>query len=92
MASIKVILWKHDKKINDTFPIAIRITKNRKTKYIFTGKYIKEKDWDLKNSKVKKSYPNSAYLNNFLISKLAEANKTLLELEAGDKVVSSKNI
>lgn len=92
MASIKLLLWKHDKKKNETFPIAIRITKDRKTRYIFTGKYIKEKDWDPKNSKVKKSYPNSTYLNNFLISKLAEANKTILELEAEDKVVSSKNI
>jgi integrase len=92
MASIKILLWKHDKKKNDTFPIALRITQNRKTRYIFTGKYIVEKDWDASASKVKKSHPNSARLNNFLITKLAEANKTLLTLEVEDKVVSSKNV
>jgi len=92
MASIKILLWKHDKKKDDTFPIALRITKNRKTRYIFTGKYIREKDWDALNSKVKKSHPNSARLNNFLIAKLAEANKTLLDLETQKKVTSSKQV
>lgn len=92
MASIKILLWKHDKKKDDTFPIALRITKNRKTRYIFTGKYIREKDWDVLNSKVKKSHPNSARLNNFLIAKLAEANKTLLDLETEKKATSSKRV
>ncbi len=92
MASIKILLWKHDKKKDETFPIALRITQNRKTRYIFTGKYIKEKDWDVSNSKVKKSHPNSARLNNFLIVKLAEANKTLLDLESENKVTSSKQV
>lgn len=92
MASIKILLWKHDKKKDDTFPIALRITKNRKTRYIFTGKYIREKDWDSLNSKVKKSHPNSARLNNFLIIKLAEANKVLLDLEAKKDAASSKQV
>jgi len=92
MASIKILLWKHDKKKNDTFPIALRITQNRKTRYIFTGKYILEKDWDEKNARVKKSHPNSTRLNNFLVKKLAEANKTLLDLESEDKFISSKQV
>ncbi len=92
MASIKILLWKHDNKKDGTFPIALRITQNRKTRYIFTGKYILEKDWDDKASKVKKSHPNSTRLNNFLINKLGEANKALLDLEAEDKVISSKQV
>jgi len=92
MASIKIILWKHDKKKDGTFPIALRITQNRKTRYIFTGKYLFEKDWDTLASKVKKSYPNSTRLNNFLLTKLQEANKTLLDLETEDKTISSKQV
>ena len=92
MASIKIILWKHDKKKNDTFPLAIRLTQNRKTRYIFTGKYIFEKDWDTSTSKVKKSHPNSTRLNNFLLTKLKEANKILLDLETEDKSISSKEL
>lgn len=92
MASIKIILWKHDKKKDGTFPLALRITQNRKTRYIFTGKYIFEKDWDVLASKVKKSYPNSMRLNNFLLTKLKEANKTLLDLETEDQTISSKQV
>jgi integrase/recombinase XerD len=92
MASIKIILWKHDKKKDGTFPIALRITQNRKTRYIFTGKYLFEKDWDASASKVKKSYPNSTRLNNFLLTKLKDAHKTLLDLETEDKTVSSNQV
>jgi integrase len=92
MVSIKIILWKHDKKKDGTFPLALRITQNRKTRYVFTGKYIFEKDWDASASKVKKSYPNSTRLNTFLLTKLKEANRTLLDLEIEDKTVSSKQV
>ena len=92
MASIKIILWKHDKKKDGTFPLALRITQNRKTRYIFTGKYIFEKDWDVLASKAKKSNPNSARLNHFLLTKLKEANKTLLDLETEDQTISSKQV
>lgn len=92
MASIKILLWKHDKKKDGTFPIALRITQNRKTRYIFTGKYILEKDWDDRSSKVKKSHPNSTRLNNFLINKLGEANKALLDLESENKYISSQQV
>lgn len=92
MGSIKIILWKHDQKKDGTFPLALRITHNRKTRYIFTGKYIFEKDWDAAASKVKKSYSNSTRLNNLLLTKLKEANKTLLDLETEDKSISSKQV
>lgn len=92
MASIKILLWKHDKKKDGTFPLALRITQNRKTRYIFTGKYVFEKDWDSSASKIKKSHPNSTRLNNFLLTKLQEANKKLLDLEAKDKIISSKQV
>ena len=92
MATIKLILWKHDKKKDNTFPLALRITENRKSRYIFTGKYIKEKDWDLTTSKVKKSHPNSTRLNHFLMTKQVQASKKILELETEDKLVSSLNV
>lgn len=92
MASIKVILWKHDKKKDGTYPLALRLTQNRKTKYIFTGKYILEKHWDKNTSQVKKSHPNSAWLNSFLLTKSAEANRALLDLEAKEKYISSSEL
>jgi integrase len=92
MASVKIILWKHDKKKNGTFQLALRITKNRKTRYIFTGQDLFEKDWDATACKVKKSHPNSTRLNNLLFKKLSEAQATLLEVETSDKNLSTQQI
>lgn len=92
MATVKILLWKHYKKKDNKFPIAIRITKDRKTRYVFTGKYVAEKEWDSVNSKVKKSHPNSARLNNYLLKKLTEADDALLEATSQDELVTSKQI
>ena len=92
MASIKIVLWKHDQKKDGTFPLAIRITQNRKTRYIFTGKYILEKDWNEDLGKVKKSCPNSARLNNFLLKKLTEVDSIALEAEGSRDFISSSDI
>lgn len=89
--SIKVLLRTKSNK-QGKFPIVIRITKDRKSTFLYVGYYIEKKYWDEKNNKVKKSYPNSSRLNNLIASKLAEANKTVLDLETDDKVVSSKNV
>lgn len=92
MASVKIILWKHDKKKNGMFPLALRITKNRKTRYIFIGQDIFEKDWDASACKIKKSHPNSTRLNNLLLKKHSEAQATLLEAETNNENLSTQQI
>jgi len=91
MASIKIVLRKEIKQ-DGTSPLAIRITKNRKTSYVYLEYSVKEKDWDKENQRVKKSHPNSARLNNFLLAKLASASDTSIELELSKGNVSSKAI
>lgn len=92
MSSIKVVLRKNKKRKDGTIPLAIRITKNRKTSYLFLKQYIKEKDWDERNRKVKTSHPNSARLNNHILKKLSEANDLLIEKETTSQFASSKQI
>ncbi|PLX13619.1 MAG: integrase, partial [Marinilabiliales bacterium] len=65
MASVKIVLRKK-KNSKGEYPIAIRITKDRKTSYIYTGKYVLEEQWDISEQKVKKNHPNNKRLNNFL--------------------------
>lgn len=67
MASLKVLLRKNKKKSDQTCPLALRITHNRKTRYIFLGQYILEKHWNEDTQRVKKSHPNSARLNNLIL-------------------------
>lgn len=91
MASVKVILRKEIKQ-DGTSPLAIRITKNRKSSYIYFDYSIKPEDWDAEKQRVKKSHPNSARLNNFLLKKLAEANDQTLELESQKSFVTSQAV
>ena len=91
MATIKVVLRKKVNK-DGTYPLTIRITKERKASFINLGHNVFEKDWDSKGQRVKKAHPNSVRLNNFILKKLAEANNTLLELESNSKDTSPKSV
>ncbi|PSR55771.1 integrase [Adhaeribacter arboris] len=91
MASIKAVLRKNKNKDN-TYPLVIRITKDRKTNFISIGHSVLLDDWNAAIGKVKKSHPNSARLNNLIAKKLAEANDKLLELETTAKDTSVRVI
>ena len=91
MASIKVILYPRAKK-DGTYPLAIRLTKDRKSSYIFLEYSIKKSDWIEDEQRVKPSHPNSKRLNNFILAKKAEASDKSLEIETQTKNVSVKVI
>lgn len=91
MATVKAVLRK--KQNNDgSFPLALRITKDRKTSFIHLGYSLKENEWEPATQRVRKSHPNSTRLNNFIIAKLAEANNKALELETAKPVVSAQAV
>ncbi|MBD2704857.1 site-specific integrase [Spirosoma sp. BT702] len=91
MTAVKIILRKEEKK-DGTYPLAIRVTKNRKSSYIYLDYSVKPEDWDYKQGRVKKSHPNSARLNNLILKKLSEANDHSLELETQKVVVSPQAV
>jgi len=91
MGTVQTVLRKK-KNTQNLYPIAIRITKNRKASFIFTGQYIDEKFWDEKNRKVKKSHPNASRLNHLILTKLTQANEKLLEAEINDDTISAYNV
>lgn len=91
MSSIKIVLRKEQKQ-DGTFPLALRITKDRKSSYVYLNYSISPNDWNAAEQKVKKSHPNSARLNNFLLKKLAEATDGALEIEVKKTHVSAKAV
>jgi len=90
-SNAKITLRKKPNK-QGKYPLAIRITKNRQSNYMYIGHYIELKYWDNKNKLVRKSHSNSVLLNNLLISKLVEINKMLLELQSENNDISSSQI
>ena len=92
MASIKVVLRKEKRKKDGTYPLAIRITQNRKVQYIHTNQSIALKYWDSNEHTIKKSHPNAKRLNSYLLSKLKEARDISLQLEEKNNGVSTQDI
>jgi len=90
-SNTKIVLRKKPNK-EGFYPLAVRITKNRRSNYHYIGHYIALKHWDEKNIRVRKSHPNADRLNNLLISKLSEANKMLLDLQSKNKDISANQI
>jgi len=90
-SSVKVTLRKKPNK-EGKYPLAVRITKDRRTSYLYTGQFIDLKHWDDNERIVRKNHPNAVRLNNLLLSKLSEANKKLLELQTTKDDISSKQI
>jgi integrase/recombinase XerD len=89
MASVKIVLRKK-KKEDGSYPLAIRITKDRKTSYITINQSIQEEYWDSEKNQVRKTHPNSQRLNNYLLKKLSDINNKALELETQTEEVSSR--
>jgi len=73
-------------------PLAIRITKNRKSTFVYIGHYVDARQWDDRRKVVRKSHHNAAHLNNLLASKLADTRKVLLALQADKKDITAKQI
>lgn len=91
MATIKAVI-KPDIKMDGTYPIAIRITKDRKTSYVPLGYSTPKELWDKKPGQVKKGYPNATRLNNLIAKRIAELSGKAITLETEKEEVSSKMI
>lgn len=74
------------------YQLAIRITKDRKSSYVFLGQYIEKSQWDKKGRVVKRNHPNSTRLNALVVKKLAEVNEKLLSDEISEKASSAQDI
>jgi integrase/recombinase XerD len=90
MFHVKIVI-RQKKNKDGLMPLAIRITKDRKTSFIHIANIL-EKDWDTETQRVRKSHTNSARLNNLLLTKLSEANNKALEMETQTNVVSSRAV
>jgi len=91
MATVKIVLRKKANK-DGTYPLALRITKDRKTSFIHLGYSLHEKDWDADEHRVRKSHPNAARLNNFIRKKLADAGDKALEIDTQQRDISARGI
>ena len=66
MASVKVFPRLDKANKQGLVPMYLRLTKNRKSKYIALDVYIDPKNWNVKTGKLKPTAKNASQINNFL--------------------------
>jgi integrase/recombinase XerD len=92
-AKVKIILYKSKLRPDGTYPLVLRITKDRKRRYIFTKHFVTEDQWDSAGAgQVKKNHPNSLRLNNLLKKKLTEAEDIIIDMDRDKKILNSVQI
>lgn len=90
-SNAKIVLRKKPNK-EGLYPLAIRITKNRRSTFQYLGHYIELEDWDKRNLCIKKSHPNSEHLNSLISTQLSGVNKALISLQSEHKDASANQI
>ncbi|HZJ37359.1 MAG TPA: site-specific integrase [Gillisia sp.] len=80
MAAIKVVLQKVQR-ANGTYPVRIRITKNRKSKFFKTIFHALPEEFDEKAEQFTKKYPNHIQSNRVLLKFKDRALKVYADLE-----------
>jgi integrase/recombinase XerD len=84
--TVKVVLRKCRKQRDGRYPLAIRLTRNRQVKYIFTGYSAQEREWNGKYPNyLNNKHPNQSELNNHLIQIYSTAISQKLQLEQQEK-------
>ncbi len=89
MLTTKILLNKVRQKKDGTYPLAIRITYNRKTIYSPLGFNLHEKDFDAKNQRVKPTNriaSNATRINNHIQERLKKVYDTVILLEQEGKI------
>ncbi len=86
MGTVRVVLRKCRKLKDGRYPIAIRLTHNKKVKYIFTGYSALEREWHGKYpTYLNNKYPNQKELNQYLFQQYSKVNSQLLKFEQTGK-------
>lgn len=81
-SSVKVAPLTHKQDKDGLCPIAIRITVNRKVRYIYTGYKVSLKDWSEKDGgRVKNSHPNFKMINTMIANKRADVTNEIIKTE-----------
>lgn len=90
--NIKLILWEHNANTQGLYPIYIRITVNRKQKYISTGHFIPKQQWDEKNEQVKPTHKLAHVINPDILNKKTELMRTAVQDQIKGNTVSSQDL
>jgi len=92
MTTVSVICYKYKPLKNGELPIKIRISKDRKTRYINLGVSIKIDEWDFEKNQLKAECPNKETLEKLFSNKISEVRSEIVELKSNNKEFSATTL
>lgn len=83
--TVNIVLYKSKVLANGENPIMVRVTKNRRAKYISLGLSCDPKLWDFAKQKPRRNHPNKEVLNAILAEKKKEYLNQILDFKKDGK-------
>lgn len=91
-ASISVVCYKSKTLSNGEHPLMLRVTKDRKPKYVSLSISIHPDNWDFTKNEPKPKCPNKDIINKIILDKKTEYQKEILELNAEQKDYTASSL
>ncbi|NDW09335.1 site-specific integrase [Dysgonomonas sp. 520] len=91
-ATIDVICYKSKVLKNNEHPLMLRVTKDRKRRYLSIGISVKAENWDFEKNKPKTNCPNKDLILNIIEQKSVEYRKQVLEFQSIEKDFSASKL
>lgn len=91
-ASISVVCYKSKTLSNGEHPLMLRVTKDRKPKYVSLSISIHPDNWDFTRNEPKPQCPNKELINKIILDKKAEYQKEIIELNAEPKDYTASSL
>lgn len=85
--SVALVLYKYRPKKDGTFPVYLRVTHNRKPRYVKTGISLDQRDWNPRSQQVRRSHPLSDAYNAKLNDLRLKAELAAVETSSGKEAL-----
>lgn len=90
--TVKVVCYKSKILSNNESPLMLRVTKDRKPKYVSLGISVNPTHWDFSKNQPKTECPNREYIEMFIADKIKEYSAKIIELKATNQEFTSTSL
>jgi site-specific recombinase XerD len=87
--TVKLLLWAADPNPQGLLPIYVRVTVNRDRKYISTGIFVPENQWDARSEQLKDSHPLHHLHNPDLADRKAKIMRWIAERQLKGDIITA---
>ncbi len=92
MTTVNVVCYKSKVLRNNESPLMLRVTKDRKCKYVSLGISVMPENWDFKLNKPNPNCPNKEYIELIITNKVKEYQTKVVEMKATNQEFTSTTL